>query len=346
MQELLGRIARLDPSASLGLRVIACFDELVVGHVNTRGLLAAAASLAGCPAGFRRISEAACVRVGPKGDLLDGPAPEVPAALRLTTADGLEVWLERDGEPAANDGITLERLSLAVRARHGLVRRDDIRRHAAIMLDRQSSAEERVAAAEALGLTVQGEYRIAAAPLFAQWQQHPGGPEDVIPTRHGPMHVVVLPAAHDTVVASPCGLGTVTPVDRLHESFRVAVVALRLCSPPEEPLVDAHAYGGLLTMLADTPEDSHQPDVERMAEVATRPWGLSTVAALLATQSIREAARHAGVHHSTLQSRVDVVSSTLGFDPLDGLGRARLGIAFLSHRLRHSTVLELPPPAS
>jgi methyl acetate hydrolase len=52
------------------------------------------------------------------------------------------------------------------------------------------------------------------------------------------------------------------------------------------------------------------------------------------------------VHHSTLQSRVDVVSSTLGFDPLDGLGRARLGIAFLSHRLRHSTVLELPPPSS
>ena len=51
MQELLGRIARLDPSASLGLRVIACFDELVVGNVNTRALLSAAASLAGCVAG-------------------------------------------------------------------------------------------------------------------------------------------------------------------------------------------------------------------------------------------------------------------------------------------------------
>ena len=40
MQELLGRIARLDPSASLGRRVIACFDELIVGNVNTRALLA------------------------------------------------------------------------------------------------------------------------------------------------------------------------------------------------------------------------------------------------------------------------------------------------------------------
>ena len=54
MQELLGRITRLDPEASLALRVIACFDELTVGRVNTRGLLAAAASLAGCAAGFRQ----------------------------------------------------------------------------------------------------------------------------------------------------------------------------------------------------------------------------------------------------------------------------------------------------
>ncbi len=46
MQELLGRISALDPEASLGLRVIACFDELVVGNVNTRALLSAAASLA------------------------------------------------------------------------------------------------------------------------------------------------------------------------------------------------------------------------------------------------------------------------------------------------------------
>ena len=49
MQELLGRISRLDPSALLGLRVIACFDELVVGNVNTRALLAAAAALSTPP---------------------------------------------------------------------------------------------------------------------------------------------------------------------------------------------------------------------------------------------------------------------------------------------------------
>ena len=63
MQELLGRIARLDPSASLGLRVIACFDELMVGNVNTRALLAAAASLSGCVAGFHSETPARTVRI-------------------------------------------------------------------------------------------------------------------------------------------------------------------------------------------------------------------------------------------------------------------------------------------
>lgn len=57
MQELLGRIAALDPDASLGIRVIACFDELILGDVNTRGLLATAASLAGCPAGAKPAPE-------------------------------------------------------------------------------------------------------------------------------------------------------------------------------------------------------------------------------------------------------------------------------------------------
>lgn len=347
MQELLGRIARLDPSASLGLRVIACFDELVVGNVNTRGLLAAAASLAGCPAGFRQESPPREVRVSPRGTLLDGDPPEVADEFRASASEGLEVWLEREGDALPNDAITLERLCLALRVRHGLGRRDvDNRRHLGLLTDRQVPLEERTAAAEAVGLTATGRYRVAAAPLFAVWQQHPDGPEDVIPTRHGPIHAIVLPEAHDQVVASPCGLGTVTTIDRLHDSFRVALVALRLCSPPEEPLVDADTYGGLITLLADSIEDSHQPDVDRMAEVAGHPWGLATVAALVSSQSVREAARQAGVHHSTLSTRVETIADTLGFDPLDGLGRARLGMAYLGHRLRRSTVLDLPAPGA
>lgn len=345
MQELLGRIARLDPSASLGLRVIACFDELVVGNVNTRGLLAAAASLTGCPAGFRQEHPARVVRVTPRGTLQDGEPPTVAPEFMAPASDGLTVWLEREGEALPNDAITLERLALAIRIRHGRGRRDrDNRRHLGLLTDTDVAAEDRIAAAAELGLTATGRYRVAAAPLFAVWLRHPDGPEDVIPTRHGPIHAIVLPESYDAFDASPCGVGVATSVDELHHSFRTAMVALRLCSSPEDGLVCADVYGGLVDMLADTPEDGHQPDVERMDEIVAHPWGLATVGAIVTTHSLREAARQAGVHHSTMSTRMDVISATLGFDPLDGFGRARLGLAYLSHRLRRSRVLDLPAP--
>ncbi|MBW3536018.1 MAG: zinc-binding dehydrogenase, partial [Gemmatimonadetes bacterium] len=70
----------------------------------------------------------------------------------------------------------------------------------------------------------------------------------------------------------------------------------------------------------------------------------STLDALIRAGSVRQAARMCGVHHSTLQTRVDTISDMVGFDPLDGLGRTRLGIAYLVWRLRHSRVLDLPAP--
>ena len=59
-----------------------------------------------------------------------------------------------------------------------------------------------------------------------------------------------------------------------------------------------------------------------------------------------EIAALCGVHHSTLQTRLDAISEIVGFDPLDGLGRTRLGIAYLVWRLRHSHVLDLPAPTA
>lgn len=347
MQELLGRISRLDPSASLGLRVIACFDELVVGNVNTRGLLAAAASLAGCPAGFRADDTGRAMRVDPRGSVLTGPPPPLGSAASSSASDELTVWLERDGEPLPNDEITLERLALAVRIRHGRGRRDlDNRRRLGILTDGDAPVEERRAAATSLGLVADRCYRIAAAPLFAVWHQHPHGPEDVIPTRHGPIHAIVLPREQDAFSASPCGVGLAAGVEHLDHSFRTAMVALRLCAPPEHALVRADDYGGLIDLLADAPEGAHQPDVDLLDEVAVHPWGLGTVAALLTTTSVRKAANEAGVHHSTMAARVEMICETLGFDPLEGYGRARLGMAYLGHRTRHSRVLDLPAPGA
>ncbi|MCD2188997.1 helix-turn-helix domain-containing protein [Actinomycetospora soli] len=343
MQELLGRIAALDPGASLALRVIACFDELVVGNVNTRALLGAAASLSGCEVGFHQAATGTTMRVCPRGELArDRDAPP-PGARRI--ADGLCVWLDRDGAPHANDEIILERLGLALRIRYGRDRQDtDLRRDLGQLLDPGLPLASRRQAATALGLHPGRRYRVVAAPLFAVWTEHPGGIEDVVATPFGTIHASVVPADGPVGTADPSGVGVAADVDHLHTSFTTALVALRLCERPTTTTVSADDFGGLVSVLATMPPDAEVPDVELVDAVTAFPWGRATLDALVRAGTVRQAARLAGVHHSTMQSRVETVAGLLGFDPFDGLGRTRLGLAYLVWRLRHSRVLDLPAP--
>ena len=103
-------------------------------------------------------------------------------------------------------------------------------------------------------------------------------------------------------------------------------------------------YGGLIGLLADAPAASAQPDADRLAELEAHGWGAATIEAVIHSQSVRQAARLAGVHHSTMQTRIDTITTLLGFDPFDGFGKPRLGTAYLVWRLRRSRVLELPSP--
>ncbi|MFC5950136.1 helix-turn-helix domain-containing protein [Pseudonocardia lutea] len=343
MQELPGRVPGPDPHDGADLRVIACFDELMVGNVDTRGLLNAAASLAGCTAGFcTDLPPPRSVRVAPTGKVVQGRALPPPGS--SIRCDGLTVWLEREGPARVNDGTVLERLMLAVRIRHGRGRREPDRGELGLLLDRSVPVEERRTAAARLRLSPGVRYRVLAAPLFAAWEDHPAGAEDVVATPHGPIHALVLPEDRAPGGAIPSGLGVATTVEHLHRSFRTAVVALRLCAPPEAPCVAADRYGGVIELLADTGLDLDFPDVDALDAVMRHAWGPATLDALVRAGSVRQAARLAGVHHSTLRTRLDVITGVVGFDPFDGIGRTRLGVAYLIWRLRTSRVLDLPAP--
>lgn len=346
MQELLGRLGALDPEASQGLRVIACFDELMSGGVALRGLLSAAAALAGVPVGFARKNQV--LRITSRGEELPGEPPA--ARIEATIRGEATVWIERHPEQAlANDAIILERLALAARLRIDPASRttglDAVKRDLATLLDRSSKRQDLITAAARLHLTAGAKYRALAAPLFASWKLRPHGPEDVIWTASGPVHVVVV---RDGSAASgaPLGLGIAATTEELALSFRTALIALKLHDGLSTDPVHADDFGGLAELLADLPEDD-RPDRDAAAidDLMRHPWGEMTVASLVATSSIREAAREAGVHHSTMTTRVDALIAGLGFDPLTGLGRTRLGIAYLRWRLRHSRVFELPQPA-
>lgn len=347
VQELLTRICALDPQAGSALQVIACFDELIVGCVDTRALLSAAASLAGCTAGFHQELPPRTLRITPRGEIVDGPATPSggPPTTCAITAEGTTVWLERAGPAHPNDRVVIERLALAVRIRHGRGSRNpDNRRELGLLFDATVPVEDRRTAAAGVNLTSGTRYRVIAAPLFASWDHHPTGVEDVIPTAYGPIHALVVPHDHEPVAADPSGTGLAATIDHLHRSFRSAVVALRLCGPPDESSVLADHYGGLIGLLADTPIDTDIPDVDALDEVMTYIWGPTTLRALVRAGSVRQAARLAGVHHSTLHARLRAIAEMIGFDPFDGIGRTRLGMAYLVWRLRNSRVLDLPVP--
>jgi hypothetical protein len=285
------------------------------------------------------------VRVTPQGEL--APTDGVEPTGLVNEADGLTVWLEREGDKHANDDMILERLALAVRIRCGQGTADlDNRRDLGVVLDGSVPLDQRTVAAGRLGLHNTSQHRVVAAPLFALWASRPGGPEDVVATPFGSMHAVVVPASCTTVEATSAGVGIATDVEHLPHSFRTAVVALRLCSPPETYCVNADEYGGLIGLLADAPSDAHIPDVDLLDEVMKHQWACPTLDVLIRAGSLRQAARLGGVHHSTMQTRVETIAEMVGFDPLDGLGRTRLGIAYLVWRLRNSRVLELPAPTA
>jgi len=344
MQELLGRLRALDPTASHGLRIIACFDELMAGHVGTDGLLSAAAALAGCVVGLRRGSEAVGIRIGPDGHrLAPGPAP-VAASAGSLVADDVHVWLERDGE-GRNDAIILERLALALHLRYdgsrGLTPRDLV-----LLLDDGVELTTRRDAATRRGVASGVLWRAVAAPLFAVWRTRPPGPEDVIATDFGPVHAAVVPAAAE-VAATPLGIGVAVERDELALSFRTALVALRLADSAADGVSRADDLGVLAETLADQPvRPRMDADEHAVARLAAHPWGVATLDALVRATSVRDAARGVGIHHSTMTTRIDTITAEFGFSPLDGWARTRVAVALLRWRVRTSRVLELPPPAS
>lgn len=338
MQELLGRLRALDPTASQSLCVIACFDELMAGQVGTDGLLSAAAALAGRPVGVRRTSEASGTRVGPDGRRM----PAGVASTHGLVSDDLEVWIEREAEsPDANDAIILERLALALHVRYDQSRAPTPRDLTLLFDDGVEPAVRREAASRR-GLPAGMRVRAVAAPLFAVWRTHPSGPEDVVATDFGPVHAAVIPAEAD-VDASPLGIGIAVDRDDLALSFRTAVLALRLADSAGDAVSRADDLGVLAPVLADQPiRPRMDADEAAVARLSEHSWGMATLDALVRSTSLRDAARIVGIHHSTMAARIDTVAEAFGFSPVDGWARTRVAVALLRWRVRSSRVLELP----
>jgi hypothetical protein len=337
MQELVGRLTALDPEASESLKVVAYFDVLVAGGVGLEALLRGAAVLSGVVAGAsdgRRTH-----RVGPTGDRLTGGAVAggavagdggtEPAGLQphwpaRTISSGV-VWLERDGSPHANDEMVVERLALAADL-VGARRPGRLGSALETVVDAARDIEERRVALSRLRIDPAREVRVAAHPA-----SHATGAtlSTVVATPYGLVRAVVL--GQDTTVTGPAGLGVPRRADEIPESFRTAVLALRLL-PGNDSVVDAADLGIMLAAVsALEPVAAQQPDVVTLTRLDPRTRVV--LDELASAESVRAAAAALGMHHSTLQARHDALTHDLGYDPRSLDGRARYRLARLLLRL-------------
>ncbi|MGI5191746.1 hypothetical protein ACQEVI_26645 [Promicromonospora sp. CA-289599] len=329
MQELVGRLTALDPEASETLKVVAYFDVLVAGGVGLQALLRGAAVLSGTVAGAfdgRRTH-----RIGPDGDQPAddaGSAGPLPGWPTRPVSTG-RVWLERDGSPHANDEMVIERLALAVDV-VGARRPGQADSALETALDAARDVEERRVALSRLRLDPARLVRVVARPLAHPVERRAGtGPSTVVATPHGLVRAVVLD--RDAEVSGPAGVGVPLRADELPESFRTAVLALRLL-PGSDAVVDAAALGIVLAAVsALEPVAAEQPDVVALARLDARTRAV--LDELASAESVRAAAAALGMHHSTLQARHDALTNDLGYDPRSLDGRARFRLAQLLLRL-------------
>ena len=331
MQELLGRLTALDPSARETLTVISYFDALIESHATSEMLVRGACILTGCAAGF--VADRTVLRVTSTGEVdrsAIAPDPEVWPGHPI--AGDWRVWIEREGDAHVNDAMVLERLALGL----GIVLERThpaaiARRSLEVLLDSESTAEVRASAASKLRLNPTTEVRIvavAAADPFSS-EQH----SVVLVTPVGRVRaVLVLPGA--TPPPGRIGIGAAAVAASLRDSWLSALLALRLTTA-REPVVDAATLGAFL-LLAEAADsrDRELPDVAALADIESRdPRALGYLDAMGRSDSVRSAAALAGIHHSTLQAHAAEWSTALGFDVRSPEGRVRLALALRLFRL-------------
>jgi hypothetical protein len=320
MQELLGRITALDPEASAALKVVAYFDALVSSGVGVDALLRAAAAMSGAVAGAERRGRTS--RFDPTGRR---PISDVTVRAPERRGGHAHVWLERDGALHANDAMIVERLALAVDL---LEARRDGDSSLDVVLDPAVSLAERREALARLHINADRRLRVVATSLA---DPAPGARSTVASTRFG-----LLRATVDTDGAAPqtgrAGLGTWTRADHAPESWEAAVIAHRLTSARDR-VVDATDLGALLLLARIHDPDRPHPDVVTLATLDAR--SADVLRALVENDSIRAASVALGMHHSSVQSRHEVLTRELGYDPRSPAGRLRYAAAAMLLRLAH-----------
>lgn len=334
MRDFYDRLTVLDQGATTSLTVITFFDKLVASQVSAAGLLRGAAQLAGVPVGCA----APGIRLRVQPDGTEAAPCDPPAGYpTLAMETGAVVWLERQGPAHPTDGLVLERLALALAASTAVDDRHRQRVTALLLSPPEMPSPDdptRIVACAALQLNPRTPVRAIAQPLSVP------APLDLphaeLTTPWGKIRGAISPT--DRTWTGRTGIGVPAPPLALFESWRTAIIALRLHDGGPAG-ASADDYGPLLDLAYLTDMRPEPPDdATRIDRSVDGSWSISELHSLAAGGSLRDIAASAGLHHSTIQSRLPKLTRILGYDPRTPLGRTRLHVALLLHRLAHTRI--------
>ena len=355
------KLLNVDAAGERALRVVAYFDQLVANNPDLDSVVRATALIADCPAGLDLRERGILLRFNTEGAPLAGTGiPTDQASLTGEAGGRGSVWLERGGASRELDEFIVERFALTVST---VLMRErppseldfasgfaDPALAQMLVNDRVSEAE-RSRAARLMGLQASGTVQLIAL--------EPGRDESLeqitLRLRESwqlPLHVaelsqhlalVVVVTREPVTWSSDAAVGRAAsgPVVELLQaprSWSVARETLRFAGAGSTwpRVLDSEQLGVIrLLGLLDPAVVAAHPDVARIERLAAQPGGSETIGILdhfLHADSLRSAARAANFHHSSLQSRITRIGSSLGIDLKTASGRERANLALLLWR--------------
>ena len=358
MQGLLRWVSTIDSAAERALRIIEFFDQLSRHDADIEAVTRATAVMAEATAGAEDDLHGVACAMTPAGrPAQDTGVRTISRPVVQGNAEIGRVWLARSEGDAERDwdDLIMERMALAVAAAHARRRppeRSPVSGPAdpaivQYLLGGGISEPDASRAARLLGFRAGQQVRVvvvASADLSHRVSELRAafGGFVVVAALSGTSAAVIgslLPAS----VTLPAGItgciGPVVPVERADVSWRAAHRGLRFAamSPTWPALIDTADLGCLLALDAlDRDGIRELADVRAVASIAAGRRGkedLDLLDRICASNSLREAATAAHMHHSSINYRAHVLAEQLGISLSTAVGRYRARTALIFWRL-------------
>ncbi|RAX20733.1 MULTISPECIES: helix-turn-helix domain-containing protein [Actinomyces] len=316
MRDLLSRLAARDTEAGVALRVLDYFDSLDGSGAGPEAYLRGGAALTGSVTGMSLQDRGIDIRVDPAGRRLPsrstGPESGWPTAC-VSPDTGSRIWVENP-DPSTTDRLVLERLVQGVSRWRD--RMDSFAPSPAqawsILLNDPVAADRRVQLISSLRLDANRTYRVLATTKISGADQL-SATTDIGAVR---VYAVIQPASIRLDSEFPGHRGgagpAVAPTD-IMESWSRARTVLRMA--PFGKLLEWDRFKVIAPLfLHAMPEDVMTDPTVQLITAEQIPWLEETVTALTRAKSVRGACVELGLHHSTVQKRVDRLQDTFDLD--------------------------------